>query len=85
MWIFKSVFDAARLGLPSLSFPSSFNFLSVFFTPYFSILYLSIVPNQTLPPPSCSPLILFSPASYHLGQATWLIGVYGNQLEADNN
>lgn len=26
-----------------------------------------------------------SAASYHLGQATWPIGEYGNQREADNN
>lgn len=58
------------------------NLLFIFFllTP-FSLLYLSIFPS----PPPFSSLLLPLPTSYHLGQATWPIGEYGNQLEADNN
>lgn len=51
--------------------------LLLHYLPFSTFLYLSILPS----PPPFFPL----PTSYHLGQATWPIGEYGNQLEADNN
>lgn len=68
--------DSSFLALPSPPHASLLYYLPLlpfFLTPSFSLLYLSIF--------SLAPL----PTSYHLGQATWPIGEYGNQLEADNN